>query len=139
MTGQHPYYADKLSWLADLFGEVTLGPNWLDVSDQRFSIVDDVIVLLPADRCPPGVRAELQRRESSTAMTSPSETKFSEKSSRDSARKWQEYTKILPEHAQEFLSYFDVVDLATLKDQRVCDLGCGNGRWSHSWRRTVAS
>jgi SAM-dependent methyltransferase len=43
---------------------------------------------------------------------------------------WQEHRAILPEHATEFAQYFDLVDLRSLRDARVCDLGCGSGRWS---------
>ncbi|TEB09474.1 class I SAM-dependent methyltransferase [Pelotomaculum propionicicum] len=36
----------------------------------------------------------------------------------------------MPEHENTFLQYFDLVNLSDLSDSRVCDLGCGIGRWS---------
>lgn len=38
---------------------------------------------------------------------------------------------ILPEHEQEFKQYFDLIDINELRDARVCDIGCGIGRWSY--------
>ena len=37
----------------------------------------------------------------------------------------------MPEYLEEFENYFDLIDAAELKDKRVCDLGCGKGRWSY--------
>src|SRR5690606_4214648 len=36
----------------------------------------------------------------------------------------------LPEHREEFERYFDLVDWKSMANARVCDLGCGMGRWS---------
>ncbi|MBM2828383.1 MAG: Mg-protoporphyrin methyl transferase, partial [Actinobacteria bacterium] len=44
---------------------------------------------------------------------------------------WQRFPELLPEHREEFLQYFDLVDIGGLAGKRVCDLGCGIGRWSH--------
>ena len=49
---------------------------------------------------------------------------------RSFSEEWQSYSAILPEHDAEFRAYFDLVDLADLKDALVVDLGCGSGRWS---------
>ena len=43
----------------------------------------------------------------------------------------------MPEHEIEFRQYFDVVDLAALSGSRVCDLGCGMGRWSYYLKDSV--
>jgi len=44
---------------------------------------------------------------------------------------WSSYHSILPEHKKEFSQYFDIVSLDSLEGLRVCDLGCGSGRWSY--------
>jgi SAM-dependent methyltransferase len=49
---------------------------------------------------------------------------------RSFSEEWQTYGSILPEHDEEFAAYFDIVDLASLRDSLVVDLGCGSGRWS---------
>ncbi len=46
----------------------------------------------------------------------------------------EEVPSVLPEHEREFANYFDLVDLGALRDRRVCDLGCGSGRWSYFLR-----
>ncbi|KAF0127715.1 MAG: hypothetical protein FD189_261 [Elusimicrobia bacterium] len=49
-------------------------------------------------------------------------------------KEWLRYPEILPEHAGEFKKYFDLVDTDALASSRVCDLGCGIGRWSYFLR-----
>lgn len=49
---------------------------------------------------------------------------------RSFSEEWQTYGAILPEHDQEFAAYFDLVDLPSLSESVVIDLGCGSGRWS---------
>jgi len=44
---------------------------------------------------------------------------------------WERYPAILPEdHAKLFADYFDLVDLPSLHNKTVCDLGCGMGRFA---------
>jgi SAM-dependent methyltransferase len=43
---------------------------------------------------------------------------------------WKTFSEMQPEHEHVFRQYFDLVDLEGLADARVCDLGCGMGRWS---------
>ena len=50
---------------------------------------------------------------------------------------WKSYNEILPEHDSEFEKYFDLVKLNTLSDKRVCDMGCGIGRWAYYLSRYV--
>lgn len=49
---------------------------------------------------------------------------------RSFSEEWQTYGSILPEHDEEFAAYFDIVDLSSLLNSLVVDLGCGSGRWS---------
>ena len=47
---------------------------------------------------------------------------------------WLTYPDIMPEHEDEFALYFDLINIPDLKNMRVCDLGCGIGRWSYFLR-----
>lgn len=122
------YYADKLEVLRDLFGDqdVEIQPNVLRVGTRRFPVVDDVIVLSPPDQYSPQVRAVLASTTGSRASSD-----FAEDIQFTFGEEWKSYGAILPEHRDEFDKYFDLVDLAELANARVCDLGCGSGRWSH--------
>jgi SAM-dependent methyltransferase len=37
----------------------------------------------------------------------------------------------MPEHEKEFTQYFDLINLSGLENKRICDLGCGIGRWDY--------
>ena len=100
------YYADKLPALADLFGcPVSLHGSHLATPGMRYPIVDDVIVLREPD---PNNLVQYSF-----------------------GREWRQYSDILPEHRDEFAQLFDLVPLDSLRGLRVCDLGCGIGRWAH--------
>ncbi len=116
------YYRDKLATLADLFG----APVRLEASDLvthrgRYPIVDDVVVLLEPERRPARLR--------------PAPGPARDRVQDSFGAEWRQYGQILPEHRDEFTSLFDVVALDSLRGLRVCDLGCGSGRWA----RFVAS
>ena len=49
---------------------------------------------------------------------------------RSFSEEWKTYGAILPEHDEEFATYFNIVDLSSLQESLVVDLGCGSGRWS---------
>lgn len=101
------YYADKLLILKDIFGtpDVAVTENTLTVRNRTYPIVNDVIIL------------------DDTAAAPDIQFTF--------GREWETYSGILPEHEKEFSEYFNIVDLPALKTKRVCDLGCGMGRWSY--------
>jgi SAM-dependent methyltransferase len=101
------YYADKLPVLKDIFGtpDVAVTGNTLSVRGRIYPIVNDVIIL-GDDAAAPDIQFTF-------------------------GREWETYSGILPEHQKEFFEYFDIVDLNALKQKRVCDLGCGMGRWSY--------
>lgn len=123
------YYAGKTESLKDIFGaaEVSAGPGRITVDGRVYPVVDDVIVLLDPARFPAGVR----RRIGDTAGTeTPPAPEFAEDIQFTFGEEWRRFPEILPEHREEFLQYFDLVDLAGLAGKRVCDLGCGIGRWS---------
>lgn len=119
----------KLVTLRDLFGtdDVTLEPERLSVGGRAYPIVDDVIVLLDPSHYPASLRQRLGRgapgRDPAVPYADDIQSTF--------GAEWRSYPSILPEHEQEFRKYFDLVDLEELRDRRVCDLGCGIGRWSY--------
>lgn len=123
------YYADKLASLRDIFGTtaLTLEQDWLRVEGRRYPIVDDVIVLLDADQYPPALRDRLGIAPANRAA--PKEV-FAEDIQSTFGDEWKIFHEILPGHRAEFQNYFDLVDIETLGEMRVCDLGCGIGRWS---------
>ncbi len=120
------YYSDKLDILSDLFGEpVTLENDGLHASDRIYPIVDDVVVLLPPEHRPPSVAG------SRAAAGPPERDDVSTLVQYSFGQEWGRFDRILPEHEEEFAAYFDLIDLASIREARVCDLGCGNGRWSY--------
>lgn len=123
------YYADKLASLRDIFGTtaIKLEQDCLRVEEHRYPIVDDVIVLLDADQYPPALRDRLGVAPVSGAH--PKEV-FAEDIQSTFSDEWKIFREILPEHDAEFRNYFDLVDTEALGELRICDLGCGIGRWS---------
>ena len=106
------YYADKVGSLQEIFGvrDIEVKADRLRVGPVEFPIVDDVIDLIATPRREGELAEDIQYTFGA---------------------EWRAHGQILPEHAAEFAQYFDLVDLASLKDMRVCDLGCGSGRWSY--------
>lgn len=103
------YYDNKVAALQQIFGvrDVEVKPRAIRVGRAEFPVRDDVIDLMV------GRAADVAEDIQYTF-----------------GAEWQAHSDILPEHAGEFAQYFDLVDLSSLRDARVCDLGCGNGRWS---------
>ena len=124
------YYADKLETLKTLFGaeEVVLEASAVCVGKNRFPILHDVIILLDPGRHTRYVTYALKargERNDRLDRQAGGDIQFT------FGEEWKEYGSVLAEHACEFDQYFDLVDVDSLKGQRVCDLGCGSGRWSH--------
>jgi len=122
--------SDKLETLKDLFGtqDVSLEKDALRVGARRYPILDDVIILLEPVQYTAEVRHRLSLRG---AQALPMLKEFAEDVQFTFGSEWTEYDRILPEHEAEFAKYFDLVDLKSLEGKRVCDLGCGIGRWSY--------
>jgi SAM-dependent methyltransferase len=127
---QTSYYSDKLSALCDVFGteRVEIEDASIVVDGVRFPIVDDVIVLLPADRYPKHV---VESIGASSARQSAPKNWFASDVQYSFGEEWQTHPGIVGEHEMEFRSYFDLIDVESLTDSTVCDLGCGSGRWSY--------
>jgi len=50
---------------------------------------------------------------------------------------WKEWDGLHSRYDEEFEGYFDLIELNSLKGARVCDLGCGMGRWSYMLSQRV--
>jgi SAM-dependent methyltransferase len=108
------YYQNKLESLRDLFGtpDIQVEATSIRVGSRTYPIVNDVIIL-----------SDASQRTDPAAFAEDIQFTFGEE--------WKTYNAILPEHRKEFQEYFDLVDLKSLAQSRVCDLGCGMGRWSY--------
>lgn len=124
------YYIDKLAALRDIFGDeaLALEQNCVKVQGRSYPIVDGVIVLLDIEQYPPALR---RRLGVSSGIDAPAEGAFAEDIQFTFGDEWQTFPEILPEHESEFRQYFDLINQNNLGESRVCDLGCGIGRWSY--------
>lgn len=120
------YYEDKLNSLKDIFGtdNISLNQDSIIVNGQEFPIINDVIILLEPQYYPSSLLGQ------KTLVLSNS-TDFAPDIQNTFGAEWQEFSTILPEHRYEFDQYFDLVDFDGINEFRVCDLGCGIGRWSY--------
>lgn len=123
------YYQDKCDEIADIFGvpSVVIVGDALVVGTHRYPIVDDVIVLLSPDQYP----ASLRHRLDGEAPKTGDAEGFAEDIQFSFGEEWKTFNQILPEHEEEFRSYFDLVSDEDIAGNRICDLGCGIGRWSY--------
>lgn len=125
---QKGYYADKAESLADIFGasRVQVSANHLVVGGHEYPIIDDVIILLEPSQYPESLKTRLAPGAGSTAVE-----RYAPEIQLHYGKFWEEWSELLPYHEREFAEYFDLVDLSSLDQVRVCDLGCGMGRWSY--------
>jgi len=105
------YYSNKVDSLQKVFGEndIEIRADSIRVGRRSYPIRHDVIDITGHDP----------------------HLEFAEDIQYTFGAEWKAHGRILPEHAQEFAQYFDLVDLASLNEARICDLGCGAGRWSY--------
>lgn len=125
------YYEDKIDSLRDIFGtdEISLTGSGINVDDHHYPVIDDVIILLDAAQYPASVMARLG------TDSGQADGPFAEDIQYTFGEEWKSFKHILPEHEQEFKQYFDLFNVRSLKDNKVCDLGCGIGRWSYFLRQ----
>ena len=123
------YYNDKIDSLRDIFGakEVRVTNGGVSVDNCHYPVIDDVIIVLDAAKCPVSVKARL----SVGCNKATAETTFAEDIQYTFSEEWKKFSDILPEHEGEFSQYFNILNVDLLEDSRVCDLGCGIGRWSY--------
>jgi len=123
------YYTDKIDILKDIFGtSVELKPEYLKVNEYIYPIIDDVIILLSPSQYPQSLKLRLGTLNKETAIPL---SGFDKDIQLTFGEEWKKFSKILPEHEQEFTQIFDLIDISELEGRRVCDLGCGMGRWSY--------
>lgn len=118
-----------LAELRDLFGDpgAVLEADVLRVQGRAYPLVDGVVILLRPEEYPEPLRERLGLArpdvEGATAdIDAGIQFTFGEE--------WKRFREDLPEYEAEFRRYFDLVDLPGLAGRRVCDVGCGMGRWS---------
>ncbi|MFP4474771.1 MAG: class I SAM-dependent methyltransferase [Desulfatibacillaceae bacterium] len=123
------YYEDKIDSLAEVFGAgvVRVFEDRVEIDGRTWPVVDDVIVLLDPSRYP----AALAGRTGSGTNGGAGAAPFAEDVQYSFGEEWKAFSEVMDEHAHEFAEYFDIVDVSGLAGKRVCDLGCGIGRWSH--------
>ena len=123
------YYENKIEILSQIFGtpEIELGETSLNVSGRAFPIVDDVIILLQPHQFPSlvveKIKCTVEDEEVAPSIAEDIQYTF--------GQEWQKFNQILPQHQDEFKLYFDLIDLQALESKRICDLGCGIGRWTY--------
>lgn len=124
------YYINKIDTLKDIFNteEIELKDHTLGVKDHNYAIVNDVIILLDPSQYPPSLKKSLNTTVEDSLTKCDN---FDKDIQYTFGKEWEKFPEIFPEHQQEFYQYFDLVDLTGLEDSRVCDLGCGIGRWSY--------
>jgi SAM-dependent methyltransferase len=122
------YYTDKTDSLADIFGasRVEVSTDNLVIDGQVYPIIDDVIILLEPSQYPESLKSRLSPGVGSKVVE-----RYAPEIQMHYGKFWKEWSGVLPHHEREFAEYFDLVDLRSLDQTRVCDLGCGMGRWSY--------
>ena len=125
------YYVDKIKFLIDIFGikNISVEHDFLLVGNKKYPIIDDVIILLEPKYYTDFVKMKLQLN--SKTINEEGSEKFAKDVQFTFGEEWRQYNKILKENKKDFLHYFDIVDMDSLKNSWVCDLGCGIGRWSY--------
>jgi SAM-dependent methyltransferase len=132
------YYADKTQSLREIFGAAALQveADRIVVDGRTLPVVDDVIVCLDASQWLPRLGAQLGGKRS--VESGPAD--FAEDIQYTFGAEWRTFSSIVPDHETAFEQYFDLIDLSQLGRARVCDLGCGMGRWSYfvsRWCREI--
>jgi ubiquinone/menaquinone biosynthesis C-methylase UbiE len=124
------YYSNKLDILVDIFGSknIKVELECLTVNDKNYPIIDDVIILLDPAQYPESLSKSIKVDKSNIPTV---DMEFAEDIQFTFGAEWQEFSEIMLEHEEEFLQYFDLINLSDLKNKRICDLGCGIGRWDY--------
>jgi SAM-dependent methyltransferase len=124
------YYSNKLDILGDIFGSenIKVELEYLTVNDKKYPIIDDVIILLDPVQYPESLSKRMKMDKSKNPTV---DMDFAEDIQFTFGVEWQKFSDIMFEHEKEFLQYFDLINLSDLKNKRICDLGCGIGRWDY--------
>ena len=132
-TEINEYYLPKLGSLRDIFGDPLLEVTEAGIATggQVFPIVDDVIILLSQENWPSSVAERVGGRHSKIGDNRPLGQSISTETQFSFGDEWKLFPDILKEHSREFSRYIDVIPKHSQPYERVCDLGCGIGRWSY--------
>ncbi len=132
------YYNDKLDSLHEIFPGSDIRPesDSLHVDEKVYPIIDDVIILLDPEYYPEYVKARLSDHNNSEQIRNTA-SPFSESVQFTFGAEWTRFSEIWPEYDRVFNEYFDIVSMESLRNKRVCDLGCGTGRWAYFLTRRV--
>lgn len=142
------YYEKKLNRLKEMIQGINfkLTDGSLTVDDRIYPIVDDVIILLDKKYWPDTLKQRLKGNKDSkntgSDKASPKVHAEHDVIAQDIQHtfgaEWSRYNTVLEGYERTFNEYFHLVDLNGLSDKRVCDLGCGTGRYSYFLRHKVA-
>ncbi|MFH1790292.1 MAG: class I SAM-dependent methyltransferase [bacterium] len=126
------YYANKINVIKKIFNtdDVKLSDQDITVNGKTYSIINDVIILDQPEKYSKFVRGKIGFKNPLERQ----DKNFAKDIQYTFGSEWTEYSEILSEHKKEFEQYFDLVGTDSLNDKTVCDLGCGNGRWSYFLR-----
>ena len=124
------YYSNKLDILKDIFGSenIKVELECLTVNNKKYPIIDDVIILLDPAQYPESLSKRIKVDKNIIPTV---DMEFAEDIQFTFGEEWQEFSDIMFEHEKEFSQYFDLINLTDLKNKRICDLGCGIGRWDY--------
>ena len=127
------YYQDKKGSLLDIFGasEIEITAGAIVVDGASYPVVDDVIVLLKPEFWTEELKSRIGKLNAGCPGKATAPQEFAGDIQFTFGKEWRKYPDILPGHQNEFKLYFDLVDTEKLSSSRVCDLGCGIGRWSY--------
>ena len=132
-------YKEKMESLCDIFGrtDIVVEEHFVLIGCEKFPILEGVIVLLHPSQYTEKVRKLLEKIpcELGSDSEEDNEIEYSKEIQNSFSLEWVQFDDILDEHFMEFKQYFDIVDIDKLGDARVCDLGCGMGRWSYFLRK----
>jgi len=122
------YYDNKINSLKQIFGtdEICLKKDAVEVRGKTYPVMDDVIILSD-----PGKYTEKVKENIGSSLPEAVSAGFSKDIQDTFGKEWGKYSAIMPSHREEFAKYFDIVDIESLRGARVCDLGCGIGRFSY--------
>ena len=128
VTGISNYYENKLDSLKDLLGakEVKLSRDGIIIDNKSYPIIDDVIILLNPSQYPDSIKGKVEIQSMDESVG-----KYAPKIQDHYGRFWNEWEGVYERYEEEFRGYFDIVDFKSLDGNRICDLGCGMGRWSY--------
>ena len=123
------YYKNKIKTLSEMFGtsDIQLHETFINIAGREYPIIEDVIILLESHQIPPQTLEKVQylTRDEETSPSIEKDIQYT------FGEEWKKFNEIMPQHHNEFKLYFDLIDLPTLESKRICDLGCGIGRWSY--------